>query len=349
MSDRQGRPSGPDFPCADLDSALSQLRRPPTAAAVRFKVQNTTQSAAQIAAYVDARLVYDRLDQVCGRRWHADYEALPPALIPPSMDADGVALARPALFVRCRLSLYGTTRQDVGEGTDPKAAFSDAIKRAAVQFGVGRVLYAMRLPWLKEGTGDGELRRNRKGRLILDGRSEAWCREQYGRWLEHRGVRLYGEPLDHGDEHGAAAPDDERGAEGVDQAPPIGASEDRPGALERSLRLVADPLAEPGDAEAQRRSVAHWQGRAGYGDDTVAALAQLVCGVDESAYMTAVQLAQLAWQLEVATKAKLSEGDLDAELSGALQADDREAALRAFTAKRIGQAQEVGLLGRRAA
>jgi DNA-binding beta-propeller fold protein YncE len=45
----------------------------------------------------------------------------------------------------------------VGEGRDPKAAFSDAVKRAAVHFGVGRALYAMRSPWLREGDGDGEL------------------------------------------------------------------------------------------------------------------------------------------------------------------------------------------------
>jgi hypothetical protein len=28
-------------------------------------------------------------------------------------------------YVRCRLTLYGVTREDVGEGQDPKAAFSD--------------------------------------------------------------------------------------------------------------------------------------------------------------------------------------------------------------------------------
>jgi hypothetical protein len=102
-----------------------------------------------------------------------------------------------------RLTCFGVTREDVGEGDDPKAAFSDAIKRAAVHFGVGRALYALRLPWLREGDGDGELRRNRRGRLVLDARSEAWCREQYQRWLERRGRQLFGEPLDHGNDVGA--------------------------------------------------------------------------------------------------------------------------------------------------
>jgi hypothetical protein len=91
----------------------------------------------------------------------------------------------------------------VGEGEDPKAAFSDAIKRAAVDFGVGRALYAMRAPWLRAGDAEGELRRNRRGRLMLDERREEWCRERYRGWLEERGRRLFGQELEHGDEAGA--------------------------------------------------------------------------------------------------------------------------------------------------
>jgi hypothetical protein len=50
MSQQHGRPSGPKFPCAALDAALPQLRRPPTPAAVRFKIQNTAGERAQVAA-----------------------------------------------------------------------------------------------------------------------------------------------------------------------------------------------------------------------------------------------------------------------------------------------------------
>src|SRR5215207_2262044 len=203
MTDSDGRASGPSFPCASLDEALAHLRRPPAAEALRFKIQNAAGEAAQVAAYVDARLVFDRLDLVCGKEWTARFEELPKPLLPPPCDRDGQALARPPIHVRCRLTAFGVTREDVGEGEDPKAAFSDAIKRAAVQFGVGRVLYAMRAPWLRAGDGDGELRRNRKGRLVLDERTEAWCRERYSRWLEEPGGRLFGEPLEHGDEAGA--------------------------------------------------------------------------------------------------------------------------------------------------
>jgi hypothetical protein len=195
-------------------------------------------------------------------------------------------LARPPLFVRCRLTVFGVTREDVGEGEDPKAAFSDAIKRAAVHFGVGRALYAMRAPWLREGEGDGELRRNRKGRLILDERTEAWCRERYGRWLEERGRRLFGEPLEHGDESGApgfeATAGDREGEsapERVDQgpgsltpaegeprpeqqptpAPTAGsASPDREFVTGR-LRAVSDGTpGEPPATALDRKKIGHW-------------------------------------------------------------------------------------------
>jgi hypothetical protein len=204
MTDTEGRASGPSFPCASLAEALPHLRRPAAPEAVRFRIQNAAGEAAQVAAYVDARLVSDRLDLVCGGRWRPRFEELPAALVPPPCDRDGQPLSRPPIHVRCRLTCFGVTREDVGEGEDPKAAFSDAIKRAAVHFGVGRVLYAMRAPWLRAGDGEGELRRNRKGRLVLDERTEAWCRERYGRWLEERGGRLFGEPLEHGDEAGAS-------------------------------------------------------------------------------------------------------------------------------------------------
>ena len=66
----------------------------------------------------------------------------------------------------------------------------------------------MRLPWLREGQADGELRRNRRGRLVLDRRTEAWCRAMYGRWLADGGGAQFGEPLDHGDQAGAPGLDD---------------------------------------------------------------------------------------------------------------------------------------------
>jgi len=50
--------------------------------------------------------------------------------------------------VKCRLTVLGVTKEDVGEGGTLKAAFSDALKRAAVKFGVGRHLYEMEKVWV---------------------------------------------------------------------------------------------------------------------------------------------------------------------------------------------------------
>jgi hypothetical protein len=187
------RPHGAAFPCDTLAEALPQLRRPPAPAAVRFKLQTCADDAGQVVAYVDARFVYDRLDQVCGEHWAARFAPLPRVLIPRL--APEHRGPRP-LYVRCRLSVFGVTREDVGEGGDPKAAFSDAAKRAAVHFGIARALYALRAPWLLAGEAEGELRRGPDGALHVDERTGSWCREKYERWLEERG-REFGEPLEH--------------------------------------------------------------------------------------------------------------------------------------------------------
>jgi hypothetical protein len=186
---------GANLPSDTLDKALPHLRRPPVPAAVRFKLQTIADEGGQVVAYVDARFVYDRLDWVCGGQWAARFAPLPRALLPRLAPDDSGPVP---LYVRCRLTVFGVAREDVGEGADPKAAFSDAAKRAAVHFGVGRALYAMRAPWLRAGEGDGELRRDGRGVLFVDERTEAWCRERYGRWLEERGTVRFGEPLEHG-------------------------------------------------------------------------------------------------------------------------------------------------------
>jgi hypothetical protein len=50
-------------------------------------------------------------------------------------------------YVRLRMTVKGVTRENVGEGNDPKAAYSDALKRCAMLFGVGRYLYDSPTVW----------------------------------------------------------------------------------------------------------------------------------------------------------------------------------------------------------
>ena len=86
-------------------------------------------------SYITARQVQDRLDAVVGPgNWSTKFWII-----------DDKAPA-----VQCALRIFDSERQDAGYSNDPeseheveplKAAFSDAFKRAAVQFGVGRFLY----------------------------------------------------------------------------------------------------------------------------------------------------------------------------------------------------------------
>jgi hypothetical protein len=385
MHNQGRRPSGGTFPCASLAEALPYLRRPPSAAAVQFKIQNAVEDAAQVAAYVDARLVFDRLDHVCGHQWSAAYDALPGALIPPPVDRDGEVKEPPPVYVRCQLTLYGVTREDVGEGQDPKAAFSDAIKRAAVHFGVGRALYAMRLPWLREGDADSELRRNRKGKLVLDRRTEEWCREMYGRWLSGRGSAQFGEPLDHGDESaaagceaqgradGAAAPQQgERTDQGQQRRRPAEprrgpASSPVPGPCNGSglpdrgtavptaapvgrLRPVADgPDGEPPGGAGNRAEVARWRRAGRFEQDTVAALAGLLLGERRLERLDDREAGELALCLEFAVRGRVAQSTLTGALARLSQRDDREEAARALRAWLVQRANERELLGRRRA
>ena len=109
---------------------------------VQFKPGAVSGSRALALAYVDARSVQDRLDEVLGiDGWQDDYQTLP----------DGAVVCK----LRLRINGEWITKTDVGgqseqpDGGDrTKAAFSDALKRAAVKFGIGRYLYNLPAVWV---------------------------------------------------------------------------------------------------------------------------------------------------------------------------------------------------------
>jgi hypothetical protein len=359
MTDTEGRVSGHSFPCASLAEALGHLRRPPTAEAVRFKIQTVAGEAAQIAPYVDARLVFDRLDLVCGEHWAAEFEQLPEPLRSRGVDRNGEVRMAP-IDVRCRLSLFGVTRQDVGAGDDPKAAFSDAIKRAAVHFGIGRALYVLGAPWLHEGAGDGELRHNRKGRLIIDARTEDWLRAGYARWLEQRGVRLFGEPLDHGDEPGAPgfeadreqpqAAEPEAASGQAAESPAGGDTVPASDGETVSGRLQAVSDGTPGEPPASafdRQKITHWRQTGRYKEETVAAIAELACGEKVIERLSHRQVMKVAWLLELAVAGRLSQRTLAGAVTRAGRRYERDKSVEELEAWLREKADEVGLLGRR--
>lgn len=316
------------YPCATLDEALRELRRPPAPQAVKFKLQDAIETSeggfAQIVSYVDARLVYDRLDHVCGGNWFAVCEELPAGLQPqrPVEPQDKL------IHVRCKLTLFGVTREDVGEGQDPKAAVSDAVKRAAVQFGIARAIYAMRSPWLAEGDADSELRRNHRGRLVLDRRTDDWCRGRYEAWLEERGIARFGEPLPHGDDQ--RVPEQVAAGSGTD-----GTAE--------GLRAVSNSWA------SALAALTELIDRSPYSEETVSGLARLVHQAEGLDRLSEEQLADTGLLVEVAIRGAVEEETLRATIERLAERDDRPSAVAWLRQRLIERANERQLLDRRAA
>jgi hypothetical protein len=121
--------------------AVKRLAAPFSARHLKFRPGATHGNRALALPYVDARAIQDRLDEVLGvGGWQDEYEPL----------EGGSVLCR----LRVRLGDEWVCKADVGspseqpdEGDRVKAAFSDALKRAAVKFGVGRYLYSLPAVW----------------------------------------------------------------------------------------------------------------------------------------------------------------------------------------------------------
>ena len=107
--------------------------------AVSWRAQNLTQNGdkALALAYIDARDVMDRLDAVCGpENWQDRYEF------------HGV---RTVCYLSIRIGNEWITKADGAGDSDveaEKGAISDALKRAAVKWGIGRYLYSIESPWV---------------------------------------------------------------------------------------------------------------------------------------------------------------------------------------------------------
>ena len=123
-----------------------ELAKPFDPSEVELKVQATTQDRKRgmVVAYVDARTVMDRLDAVIGPgNWRDSYYVSTDKEVGGKRVVEVVCL----LGVRAQEGGEWIEKQDVGEGDTLKAATSDALKRAAVKFGVGRYLYKLPKVW----------------------------------------------------------------------------------------------------------------------------------------------------------------------------------------------------------
>ena len=130
---------------ADL---LKRLAEPFPAEAVSWRVGPTTadKKKGMALAYIDARDVMDRLDAVMGADWQSEYIAMP----------DGSYCCRLGLKIdgewRWRsdgaVNLTESAKADAKEMA-AKGCYSDAFKRAAVTWGIGRYLYSIPSPWVQ--------------------------------------------------------------------------------------------------------------------------------------------------------------------------------------------------------
>lgn len=82
--------------------------------------------------YIDRPVVWQRLDEAAQGEWTVEFQPL--ALRADAKDGEPYAML-------CTLAVNGVRREGVGQGADWKEAETDAFKRAAVHFGVGRQLY----------------------------------------------------------------------------------------------------------------------------------------------------------------------------------------------------------------
>jgi hypothetical protein len=136
---QRGEPKKATF--VNTNQITERLAEPFPAAEVGWKPQSVKGNRAMAIAYIDARNVMDRLDEVVGvAGWQDRYESLP----------DGSVVCRLTVEIdgkRITKTDVGSPSEQPDGGDRMKAAFSDALKRAAVKFGIGRYLYSLDSIW----------------------------------------------------------------------------------------------------------------------------------------------------------------------------------------------------------
>ncbi|HLY31977.1 MAG TPA: Rad52/Rad22 family DNA repair protein [Ktedonobacterales bacterium] len=124
------------------DDISRRLREPFDPREVDFRAQgrpNEQTGKAQVVAYIDARAVQDRLDQVVGPgAWSFEWEAL-------VIEKGDIQVAKGIL------TIHGVSKADAGTASNFEqslGAVSHCFKRAAVHWGIGRYLYSLPMAWV---------------------------------------------------------------------------------------------------------------------------------------------------------------------------------------------------------
>ena len=197
--------------------ALALLRRPFAPGAIGFRAmtkvayQGEPFAGAQVAAFLGAQSVTQRLNAVVPGRWRQEFSPV---------TNDLLATGQRKLYLACRLTItlpvesggpiVEAVYEDVGEldagsFAGLKALYSDARKRAGVAAGIGAYLYTALEPVvLPIGPAVRQvqvLRRQGKSDLLsLSAGTEQWLRHGYATRMASDAVRRdLGEILSHGE------------------------------------------------------------------------------------------------------------------------------------------------------
>jgi len=120
---------------SDKPSITQQLKEPFKPDVIHWRVGATTQDKSKgiALAYIDARDAMKRLDDVCGDGWQVEYPFEGCCRVGIKIDGEWLWRSNGA----------GETNVE-GE----KGRYSDAFKRAAVLWGIGRYLYYLPNEWV---------------------------------------------------------------------------------------------------------------------------------------------------------------------------------------------------------
>lgn len=119
---------------------FDSLCEPFPAEIIDWRVGSTTQdkSKGMALAYIDARTVMDRLDAVCGPDgWQNNYVVTGP-----------IAVCNIGVRMPDGVWIWKSDGAGATDVEGEKGMLSDALKRAAVRWGIGRYLYEMGSPWV---------------------------------------------------------------------------------------------------------------------------------------------------------------------------------------------------------
>lgn len=129
---------------------------------------------AKVLAYLDNRCIQDRLDDVCGpENWKNEYAPAP---------LGGVLCG-----LSIKIAGEWVTKWDGADNTDieaTKGGLSDAMKRAAVQWGIGRYLYEIGESWAEIVEGKVPGARYANSKVKVNGKEEYVSFN----WLPPKGV-----------------------------------------------------------------------------------------------------------------------------------------------------------------